>query len=229
MAESRVNRENYISIQGFMVRDLRLKGNELMVYAIIYGFSQAENQVFNGSLQYLADWTNSTKQSVLNCLKSLIEKEYIVKNEKMINGVKFCEYYVTELTTVLKKVEYPIKQSLTGGIEESLPNNISSNTLLDNIKKIIDYLNAKLNSKYSYKTKKTQDCIKARFNEIEGLTVEDFYIVIDKQYDKWNGTDMEQYLRPETLFGNKFEGYLNSKAKAKKEAQEPKRYGGTYL
>ncbi len=215
MAESKVNRENYITVQGFMIRDLHLKGNELLVYAIIYGFSQADNQVFNGSVQYLADWTNSTKQSVYNCLKSLTEKGYIVKTDKIINGVKFCEYYATKFTAVVNKVDYSIQQSLPGGDKQSLPNNIGSNTLLDNIKKIIDYLNTKIGAKYSYKTKKTQDCIKARFNEVDGLTVEDFYSVIDKQYEKWKGTEYEQYLRPETLFGNKFEGYLNSKGKVK--------------
>lgn len=133
MAESKVNRSNYITVQGFMVRDLQLKGNELLVYAIIYGFSQAESQVFNGSLQYLADWTNSTKQGVIKCLKSLVEKEYIQKTEKIINGVKFCEYYATNLTTVLNKIEYPVENSLTDGIQHSLPNNIGFNNLKDNI------------------------------------------------------------------------------------------------
>lgn len=133
MAESKVNRKNYVSVQGFMVRDLELKGNELLIYAIIYGFSQAENQVFGGSLQYLADWTNSTKQGVLRCLKSLIKKGYIQKNDKTLNGVKFCEYYITDLNTVLNKVEYPIKQSLSNGIKDSLPNNIGLDITEDTI------------------------------------------------------------------------------------------------
>ena len=98
----KVIRENYISVQGWMIRDLHLKGNELIIYACIYGFSQAENQVFSGSLQYLADWTNTTKQSVVNCLKSLTEKGYIVKTDKIINGVKFCEYHAKNLNEVLK-------------------------------------------------------------------------------------------------------------------------------
>ena len=42
---TRVNPENYITVQGWMVTDLNLKGNELLIYACIYGFSQAENQV----------------------------------------------------------------------------------------------------------------------------------------------------------------------------------------
>ena len=118
-----------------MLTDLKLKGNELLIYACIYGFSQTENQVFNGGLQYLADWVNSTKQSVIKCLKSLEEKGYIIKKEKYINGVKSCEYYTTELNTLLNKVEYPIKQSLTGGIKQSLPNNIDINNIEYNIDK----------------------------------------------------------------------------------------------
>lgn len=137
MAESRVNKDNYIVIQGFMLTDLHLKGNELIIYACIYGFSQAENQTFSGSLQYLADWTNSTRQSVINCLKSLVEKGFIEKTEKIINGVKFCDYRTTNITQVVKKVDYPVKESLTGGSKESLPNNID----IDNLKNNIDIKN----------------------------------------------------------------------------------------
>lgn len=70
----KVNDENYINIMGWMVNKLHLKGNELLIYAIIYGFSQAEQQTFSGSLQYLADWTNSTRQGVMKNLKSLLDK-----------------------------------------------------------------------------------------------------------------------------------------------------------
>lgn len=138
MAESRVNRNNYISVQGFMVRDLQLKGNELLVYALIYGFSQAENQVFSGSLQYIADWTNSTKRSVMTCLKSLVDKGLVGKNEKIINGVKFCEYYATDFSGVVKNFPYPIEESSIPPIEKSSPNNIGFNNLKDNIVKDIE-------------------------------------------------------------------------------------------
>ena len=116
-----VKNENYILIQGFMVTELKLKGNELLTYAIIYGFSQTQNQVFNGSLSYLAEWTNSTKQGVLKNLKSLLEKGLITKSEKFLNGIKFVEYAVTEFNG--------IKQSLMGGIKQSLTNNIDNNKL----------------------------------------------------------------------------------------------------
>ena len=96
MKESKVNPEQYIVLQGWMISELKLKGNELIVYACIYGFSQLDGQAFSGGLQYLADWTNSTKQSIIKCLKSLVEKGYIEKADKVINGVKFCEYYATK-------------------------------------------------------------------------------------------------------------------------------------
>ena len=135
--ESRVKQENFIVVQGWMISELQLKGNELLVYAIIYGFSQAENQVFTGSLQYLADWTNSTKNGVVKCLKSLAVKGYIEKLDKVINGVKFCEYYATKLYTLSNKVVYPMQQSCMGGMQQSLPNNISINNKEDNIENII--------------------------------------------------------------------------------------------
>lgn len=70
---------SYILIQSWMIKDLELKGNELLIYAIIYGFSQADGTAFTGSLQYLADWTNSTKQGVIKNLKSLMEKGFVKK------------------------------------------------------------------------------------------------------------------------------------------------------
>lgn len=76
---------------------------------------------------------------------------------------------------------------------------------------IVDYLNQKLGTKYQHSSKKTQDCIKARLHE--NFTEDDFYKVIDTKVEEWKGTKLAIYLRPETLFGNKFEGYLNQKPK----------------
>lgn len=85
---------NYLTIQGWMVTELGLKGNELLVYAIIYGFSQDEDQVFSGSRRYIAEWLNVDVKSVGRILKSLTEKEFIHKGTKVINDVTFCEYWV---------------------------------------------------------------------------------------------------------------------------------------
>lgn len=123
---NKVKDGNFITIQAFMVKDLQLKGNELLIYAVIYGFSQNGEDAFSGSLSYICEWTNSTKQGVLKNLKALIDKGLIEKKETYKNGVKFNEYRATEFT--------PIKQSLTGGIKQSLPNNIDIN----NIDKMID-------------------------------------------------------------------------------------------
>ena len=230
MKESKVKDENYINIQGWMVTKLGLKGNELLIYAIIYGFSQTEDQTFNGSLQYLADWTNSTKQGVTKNLKALVEKGYIEKEDKYINSVKFCEYRTTEFNTVYNKVAQGIQQSLIGyttkfntPMQQSLTNNINDNIInkLDNIielkdnvpyKEITDYLNQIAGTNYRATSKKTRELIKARINE--GYTLEDFKIVIEKKTREWiNDNKMKGYLRPETLFGTKFEGYLNQPVK----------------
>ena len=135
---SKVKMENYFVIQGFMVEELKLKGNELMIYAIIYGFSQAKGNHFTGSLQYLADWTRSTKQGVIKNLKSLLEKGYIKKEEYTKNGVKFVEYYATKFNWVLNKVEQGYSTEFNMGIQQSLPNN-----LIDNIEDNIERKNSK--------------------------------------------------------------------------------------
>jgi len=71
--ESKVNKDNHIVIQGWMITELNLKGNDLLVYAIIYGFSQDGQSVFHGSRQYLADWCNSTVRGIQKNLDNLKE------------------------------------------------------------------------------------------------------------------------------------------------------------
>lgn len=185
MAESRVKRENFIALQGWQVADLGLKGNELIIYACIYGFSQ-DNQTFSGSLQYLADWTNSTKQGVLKCLKSLVEKGLICKKENLVNGVKFCEYYTTKFTTPCNNVEHPMQQSLTGGIKQSLPNNIGVHNIASNkdIKKafatiinnyakgneeITELLGEWLNVRKAKRAATTEKAIQLNINKLDSL------------------------------------------------------------
>lgn len=75
---------------------------------------------------------------------------------------------------------------------------------------IVDYLNLKTKSKFRSSSQATQRLIKARFND--GFTLDDFKQVIDTKSDEWlRDKKMSIYLRPETLFSNKFEGYLNQK------------------
>ncbi len=73
---------------------------------------------------------------------------------------------------------------------------------------IVEILNKEAGTKYRSTTKKTRDLIKARWNE--DFREADFTTVIKKKTIKWKGNpEYEIYLRPETLFGPKFEGYLN--------------------
>lgn len=79
--------------------------------------------------------------------------------------------------------------------------------LVRDAKQVIDYLNAKSGSKYRYSKSSTKHIL-ARLGE--GFSVDDCKSVIDKKCNEWiTDPKMQQYLRPETLFGGKFEGYLN--------------------
>lgn len=76
------------------------------------------------------------------------------------------------------------------------------------IAEIIAYLNSKLGTRYKPTTNNTKKHITARLNE--GYTVADFHTVIDSKVQEWRDTDYQKYLRPDTLFGAKFESYLNA-------------------
>lgn len=102
----RVKSDNYMTIQGFMRTDLGLKGNELMIYAIIYGFSQSERQWYTGSRQYLADWTGCTARTVQTVLDKLTDEGLIVKRKGRKNGAVYCDYQ-----TVFKSENISLSES----------------------------------------------------------------------------------------------------------------------
>lgn len=77
----------------------------------------------------------------------------------------------------------------------------------------LDYLNFKTGKHFKTTTKKTRNLIKSRVSE--GYTLEDFITVIDNKCSDWTDEKMQTYLRPETLFGSKFESYLNEKHEKK--------------
>ena len=81
---------------------------------------------------------------------------------------------------------------------------------------VIDYLNSKAGTHYKATSKDTQRHINARL--AEGFTVDDFKRVVDNMWTAWKGTEWEQYMRPSTLFGSKFENYLNRKPQGKQRA-----------
>lgn len=84
-------------------------------------------------------------------------------------------------------------------------------------KEIINYLNEKTSKSFRHTSKETQILIKAKIKA--GFTVDDFYRVIDNKVAKWLlDPKMAEYLRPQTLFGTKFESYLNDTIIQQKES-----------
>ena len=224
MAESRIKDENYYQIQGWMINRLGLKGVTLSVYAIIYGFTQDGENEFTGSLQYLCDFCGGvSKPTIIKSLKELVDNGLLLRREEVINGVQFNRYKAN--LPLLKNLYWGSKETLTGevknlngGSKESLPNNDIYNKSSKNKEiyiTVISRLNEKSGMNYRSSSKATQGHINARL--AEGFTVEDFYTVIDKKCAEWKGGEMEKYLRPETLFGSKFENYLNAPATPRRQ------------
>lgn len=97
---------------------------------------------------------------------------------------------------------------------ENLQTNKTDNNEIDNnnnklsiCKEVISYLNLKAKKNFKVNTASHQKFIKARLKE--GYVLEDFKKVVDVMVAKWKGTEYEQYLQPQTLFGNKMDNYLN--------------------
>lgn len=84
---------------------------------------------------------------------------------------------------------------------------------------VVDFLNQTAGKSYRSNAKKTVKFIEERRNE--GFTLEDFKKVIIIKTAQWRGTNMDGYLRPETLFGTKFEGYLQE-AESRHQQEQPK-------
>lgn len=104
---AKVKNEHYITIQEFMVNDLELSGNELIAYALIYGFSQDGESYFKGSLSYVAKWLNCSKATACNILNKLADDGFLEKKEKNVNGVRLCDY-----------TAYPIDEKVLKEIKE---------------------------------------------------------------------------------------------------------------
>ncbi len=96
---------NYYSVQGWMVKDLNLKGNELAVFAIIYGFSQDNETWFTGSLNYLCEWLTTSRPTTIEILKKLVNKNLLIKESYFINNIKFARYKIhTEYVLKLRNL-----------------------------------------------------------------------------------------------------------------------------
>ena len=113
---------DFLNIQGWMINELNLKGNELIIYALIYGFTKDGVSDFRGSRQYMAEWTNSSVRSVQNVVNSLVNKGMIEKNNHInkygsleTSGYKAIN--VPELSS--EKSSSPLEKKVHEGSEKS--------------------------------------------------------------------------------------------------------------
>ena len=217
---------------------LKLDNDDALILAVIkdmYSSASTEFKIIDGE-RYI--WVNQEnliskkipilggKSSLKRKLKKLEDKGIIKKRvvyEKyskeegenirgtysFINITILLDYlseYETNLTQVQNEPQGESKMNHRGSsfwTDKESPIKESNNIYSE----VIEYLNSKAGKSFKYTTKKTQDLIKARL--ADGFKKEEFFRVIDNKVKEWQGTEYEKYLRPETLFGNKFEGYLN--------------------
>lgn len=232
-----MNNDNYFTVQGWMVNELGLSGNELIAYAIVYGFSQDGESEYHGGKNYLAKSMGISQRTAINVMASLVDKGYVERVEVNQCGVTFVNYKAKGRScTSREETSWGVKKFQRGG-EDFSPNNkniylsnkeyLDTNSKLNNKKDIlsdslkkqsddvIDYLNQQTGQHYRH-TPSSEKHIIARLND--GFTVNDCKDVIDKKTVEWlNDEKMQKYLRPETLFGSKFENYLNQRTVPKEQ------------
>ena len=128
-----VKPENYVMVQGWMRTELDLKGNDLFLYAMIYGFTQDGETEFSGSLRYMQEWLGvGSKHTVLDALERLHQKGYIKKRTSVENGIKR-SYYVAaqrgsaEIALGSAKTAPGQCRICTEGGAKTAPNNIKDN------------------------------------------------------------------------------------------------------
>lgn len=222
---------SYYSIIPATVRyDHNLKANEKLMYGEITalasknGYCWAENR-------YFAELYDVHKITISKWLKNLEDNGYIKTELKYVYGTKqvskrliyINDTPISQIAKGYKSNDYdPVSQNAKEELSTTSNNNtrdiktLSSDSTRAPYKEIIEYLNEKTGRQYKHAAKLNQRVIKARFNE--GYDINDFKSVIDKKTAEWNNdAKMKSFLRPETLFGTKFDRYLNEDLEAKSE------------
>lgn len=221
LAVIRVNKTSDYTVMSnahFKEKDMSLKAKGLL--SLMLSLPDTWDYSIAGLVAICAE--NET--AIRSALKELKRFGYLVVVKKKPNETKSGRFEY-EYNIYEKPQNLPIeKQGVENLPLENLPienqgqlNTNKSNTKelntnksnTDNYIAIVARLNEKAGTSYRPSSKATQKHINARL--AEGFTVEDFFTVIDKKCAEWKGDEkMEKYLRPETLFGSKFENYLNA-------------------
>ena len=189
------------------------------------------------SNEHFSKFFSLSKNRCSEIIKSLEKKGYIKIDYIYQEGSKAISRRVIRcvrnIDGGIRNIDNPIRKTEEGYSENREDNNTSfSNTFSNTSNKkdiveqsstaplpyeeIVQYLNQKTNKNFKHTSKVTQRHIRARL--AEGFTVSDFKQVIDNKCNDWlRDQKMKEYLRPETLFGTKFESYLNSKTTTTKQ------------
>ena len=189
------------------------------------------------SNEHFSKFFSLSKNRCSEIIKSLEKKGYIKIDYIYQEGSKAISRRVIRCVRIIdggiRNIDNPIRKTEEGYSENREDNNTSFNNTFSNTsnkkdiveqssttplpyEEIVQYLNQKTNKNFKHTSKVTQRHIRARL--AEGFTVSDFKQVIDKKCSDWlRDQKMKEYLRPETLFGTKFESYLNSKTTTTKQ------------
>ena len=177
-------------------------------------FYDGDTWTYNSTKAFSSLFPYLSAKQIETALKKLRE-EGIIKTGNY-NAVKYDRtlwYAITEKgksILLAGEMEIPAEGNRIPSEGEPIPDiNTNRNADMKPYKDIISYLNEKAGKRYKPTSKKIQSLISARMNE--GFTLEDFKAVIDIKCAQWlHDAKMQEYLRPSTLFGTKFEEYLNS-------------------
>ena len=191
-----------------------LSNNAKMLYMLLFdrlelslknGWHDKEGNVF----QY---YTNEQLMIDLNCNsnKTIIKIKKELKDAGLMTEVRQGmnlpnRIYLDALHGSVESTFQEVQKVHT--IKTENTNTENNNNKLSICKEVISYLNLKAKKNFKVNTASHQKFIKARLKE--GYVLEDFKKVVDVMVAKWKGTEYEQYLQPQTLFGNKMDNYLN--------------------
>lgn len=182
-------------------------------YATQWKWSRTKVNAFFERYGIEIEYKNDTK--ILQKQKGQIKKQKKDRKETEKGQIRFIDSKVSQDLKDRKKAEEEQKKSRSKDTTiDPILDPDPDPDLNTKVEFVVQYLNKKASTNYKSTTKKTISLIKARIKE--GYVGKDFMAVIDKKTAEWIGTEHEKYLRPETLFGNKFEGYLNQKINPKK-------------
>ena len=235
---------NYYAIIPANVRyDDRICANAKLLYGEITALCNEKGVCWAGN-EYFASLYKTTKETISRWIRQLKENSYIKvkifykKNSKEIdkriiaiyNQYPIDEnvntpYQKNQIIGIDKKINTPCQKSQSP-IDEKVKENITSinNTINNNIyTQVIEYLNQKTSKNFKSTSQKTRKLIQARIKD--DYTLEDFKKVINTKTKEWiNDKAMNKYLRPETLFGTKFESYLNEEIEISEEDSSLEEY-----